>query len=131
MGVTMTTHIMRTVTQCIDDARQLVHYLLVNPSVTTAQTMLTVDDMPTTELREIWRELIAMDDAMAGRDVATLARRLRRRGVDPGRELRCVVKTDTGVMRAHLAWCCDEIRRHRTQAEQYRQAVAVLDRLSK
>jgi hypothetical protein len=126
-----TTHIMRTVTQCIDDARQLVHYLLVDTGVTTAQTMLTADDMPDPLLAEIWRELVAMDDAIISRDVATLVRRLRRRGVEPGRELRCIVKTDTGVMRAHLAWCCDEIRRHRMQAEQYRAAVATLDRLSK
>jgi hypothetical protein len=93
--------------------------------------MITVDHMPTPELAEIWRELVAMDDAMHDRDIATLVQRLRRRGVEPGRELRCVVLMDIGAIKAHLAWCCDEIRRHREQAEQYRVAIATLDRLSK
>lgn len=114
----MANPIHRSVLQCIDDSRQVVHYLLVDPSITTAQTILSPDDMPTPELREIWSELVAMDDAMMQRSISTLARRLRRRGVEPGRELRCVVATDTSIPRLHLDRCCTEIRRHREQSEQ-------------
>ncbi len=123
--------ITRTVSQRIDDARAVICWLLVDDSQTTASTGIEPRDFPDPVQAAIWAELGAMEDSADRRDVGPLVQRLRRRGVEPGRELRLILATDPSIVRAHFQWVCSEVRRHADLNRRFAEAcrtVAALER---
>jgi hypothetical protein len=130
------TQVMNSIVACIEDARELIHFITCDPAVTTARTQVEPHHMPTVELAEIWREIVAMEDAMVPwvrneLDAAALSRRLHRRGVDVRRELKAIFRTNCIMMRNKWHWVSELIRTHAKEMAEYREAVATLDRLKK
>lgn len=119
----------RLIRQRINDEREVLHALFVEPNFTTAETGLERRHFIEPVNADVFEAMVACDSAMAPRTVRRIANLLQRRGVYCARTIRQILYTDPRVVMCHFGWCCDEIRRHAAYEEKYRQAVRIIEEI--
>lgn len=119
--------IRRSIQQRVGDEQQVLHALLVNVHITTAELELESSHFIEPGHGDIWSALVALDDAMAPRTVHAIAAVLKRQSRYCGRLLRQILSSDPTVALTHTHWCAGEIRRHADDTAKIRAAVALID----
>jgi hypothetical protein len=123
------TKIARLITQRINDEREVLHALLVQPSFTTAETGLEPVHFIEPTNADIFKAMVGCDSMMLPRTVRRVALVLQRNSRYCARAMKKVLYTDPRIALCHFGWCCDEIRRHAKYQEKYRAAVEMIEEI--
>ena len=123
------TKIARLIVQRINDEREVLHALFVQPLFTTAETQLEPFHFIESTNADIFKAMVGCDSIMLPRTVRRVAHVLLRNRCYNSRAIKHVLYTDPRIALCHFGWCCDEIRRHAKYQEKYRAAVEMIDEI--
>lgn len=117
-------------TRRVQDERELIHALLVDPDHTTAETGLAAEDLIEPVHGHIWAAMIEAEDSYQTRGIGQVVAILKRRGQYDRRAVRQVLASDPRLTLVHWAWQCAELRAQATEARELRRAVETIGKFT-
>jgi hypothetical protein len=86
---------------------EVIHALLVDPSRTTAETMLELSDF--LECGPVFQVLQEMENQLSQRTITQVVVRLKRKEQYDRRVIRRILSSDPTLALTHFAWACEEV----------------------
>jgi hypothetical protein len=108
---------------------EVIHALLVDPTRTTAETMLELGDF--VECGPVFQVLREMENQLSQRTITQVVVRLKRKEQYDRRVIRRILSSDPTLALTHFAWACGEVKANAEELKRYYEALYIVEKHGK